>query len=278
MGAWIPFLKESVLLASFVACVPAARNLAGSIVPWSTMVSLANELIDSLTHYLHTFIHPRWCRISEPSTVSMCFVDAFVCSIGANDFPSNRPHQLFFSGSKSCRGNSQLPKLAYVRKFPFDLDLVLLTYLKSLLTLCTWFQQKMSKKQRSNEKWWEQIYASKGGWTSLSIFRMIDSWWHFLRFFLVFFVGHFFEKKHMFEHVHRQIPNANNNQGNITLKSVMTQSRRDGQIRELLDRESRRRKNSHTMAEAGSLLAAPIAVDWKVSRENGGLGLETAIR
>ena len=28
----------------------------------------------------------------------------------------------------------------------------------------------------------------------------------FLAFFFVFFVGHFFEKKHMFEHVHRQIP------------------------------------------------------------------------
>ena len=68
------------------------------------MVSLANELIDSLTHYLHTFIHPRWCRISEPSTVSMCFVDAFVCSIGANDFPSNRPHQLFFPDPKVAGG------------------------------------------------------------------------------------------------------------------------------------------------------------------------------
>ena len=30
------------------------------------------------------------------------------------------------------------------------------------------------------------------------------------------------------------------------------------------------------MAEAGSLLAAPIAVDWKVSEKTGGWGLETA--
>ena len=69
---------------------------------------------------------------------------------------------------------------------------------------------------------------------------------------------------------------TNNNQGNITLKSVMTQSRRDGQIGDLLDRESRRRKIPTPMAEAGSLLAAPIAVDGKVSRENGVWGFQTA--
>ena len=31
----------------------------------------ANQLIGSLSHYLQGFIHSRWCRISEPSTV--CF-------------------------------------------------------------------------------------------------------------------------------------------------------------------------------------------------------------
>ena len=29
----------------------------------------ANQLICSLSHYLQGFVHPRWCRISEPSTV-----------------------------------------------------------------------------------------------------------------------------------------------------------------------------------------------------------------
>ena len=47
--ACIPFLKESVLLASLWHVFQLPGTLAGSIVPWSTMVSLANQLIDSLT-------------------------------------------------------------------------------------------------------------------------------------------------------------------------------------------------------------------------------------
>ena len=30
--------------------------------------------VGSLTHYLQRFLHPRWCRISEPSTVKHRFL------------------------------------------------------------------------------------------------------------------------------------------------------------------------------------------------------------
>ena len=33
------------------------------------MEELLHHLIGSLSHYLQGFIHPKWCRISEPSTV-----------------------------------------------------------------------------------------------------------------------------------------------------------------------------------------------------------------
>ena len=43
----------------------------GCIKPWWIMRYLPyqHQLIGSLSHSLQGFIHPRWCRISEPSTV-----------------------------------------------------------------------------------------------------------------------------------------------------------------------------------------------------------------
>ena len=33
------------------------------------MAAILHQLIKSSSHYLQGFIHPRWCRISEPSTI-----------------------------------------------------------------------------------------------------------------------------------------------------------------------------------------------------------------
>lgn len=168
-------------------------TLAGSIVPWSTMVSLANQLIDSLTHYYLT--HDFW-TINSIYVFCWCICEQHWCQW----FSQNRLINFFFQ----------------------------------------------------NDRFMLTLFA----------------------FFCVCFFRSFLWKKHMFDHFHRQIPKRQpTTQGNITLKSVMTQSRRDGQIGELLDWESRRRKIPTPMAEAGSLLAAPIAVDWKVSEQNGGWGL-----
>ena len=43
----------------------------------------ANQLIGSLSLYLQGFMHPRWCRISEPSTVWFRFRTLAIAAIGA---------------------------------------------------------------------------------------------------------------------------------------------------------------------------------------------------
>ena len=44
-------------------------NNPGSLSTILLMEEILHQLIWKISHYLHGFIHPRWCRISEPSTV-----------------------------------------------------------------------------------------------------------------------------------------------------------------------------------------------------------------
>ena len=45
----------------------------GSMSEVLLMEEILHQLIGSLSHYLQVFLHPRWSRISEPSTVCLIF-------------------------------------------------------------------------------------------------------------------------------------------------------------------------------------------------------------
>lgn len=68
-------------------------TLAGSIVPWSTMVSLANQLIDSLTHYYLT--HDFW-TINSIYVFCWCICEQHWCQW----FSQNRLINFFFQNDR----------------------------------------------------------------------------------------------------------------------------------------------------------------------------------
>ena len=54
-------LTKKALVSKFKMCTLPETNIR-------LMAEILHQLIDSLSHYLQGFIHPRWCRISSINT------------------------------------------------------------------------------------------------------------------------------------------------------------------------------------------------------------------
>ena len=90
------FLETPICIISFSSLIATVRLVARDFFSppnqqgkawrdwsWSDILVDGSEIllspvkVGSLSHYLQGFLHPRWCRISEPSTVSTVSIEVF---------------------------------------------------------------------------------------------------------------------------------------------------------------------------------------------------------